>query len=365
MTITLPRAPSSFGSSGSNIAIHAPISEPGAAHIQAVGTRYASYLRRRQNNSTEAEDYEQHILPQELERAKLAESSGDSDTLVLDKVEPELMYLDPSRWKEQDHYLILGLSSLRYMATPAQIKKAYQLRALEFHPDKRAALKDSHDDTFFKCVQRAHEVLSDPTRRRQFDSVDPAIPDDIPKPRLEGSQDFFEVYGPVFEREARFSRRQPVPKLGSMDALREETEAFYRFWTAFDSWRSYEYLDKEKEQTENREEKRWQDKKNKAERTRLKKEDTKRVGALVSQAMALDPRIEMYKEQERLEKERKRAAKEAAAREAELERQLADEQRRQEEALQAEEERKQAAEEKRRRDLKKKEMRAGKKAVRE
>ncbi|KAJ1962300.1 hypothetical protein GGI12_002726 [Dipsacomyces acuminosporus] len=366
MHCRLSSPPPSLSLGTNNIVVHAPISEPSTARLHPVGTCYASYLRRRQNNISEADDYVMHILPQELERAKLSQTSAADDNLVLDKVDSELMYLDPARWKEQDHYLVLGLSSLRYKAAPAQIKRAHQLRALEFHPDKRAAKAPAADaDDFFKCVQRAYEVLSDPIRRRQFDSVDPAISDDIPRAKMEAGQDFFEVYGPVFEREARFSKRQPVPQLGNMGTSREETEEFYRFWTAFDSWRSYEYLDKEKEQTENREEKRWQDKQNKAERTRLKKEDIKRLSTLVSQAMAVDPRIGMYKEQERARKEQKRAAKEAAAKEAELERQRADEQRKQKEAQIVEEERRQAAEEKRRRELKKKEMRAAKKFVRE
>jgi DnaJ family protein C protein 2 len=49
----------------------------------------------------------------------------------------------------------------------------------------------------------------------------------------------------VFEREARFSRIQPVPLLGAPDAGKVEVEQFYDFWYNFDSWRSFEYLDKE------------------------------------------------------------------------------------------------------------------------
>ncbi|KAJ1949300.1 hypothetical protein EC988_004827, partial [Linderina pennispora] len=120
-----------------------------------------------------------------------------------------------------------------------------------------------------------------------------------------------------------------------------------------------------KEATENREEKRWQDKKNKAERMRLKKEDNKRITTLVEQAMAADPRIEKYKEEERKEKELKRIARETAAKKAEMEKQKAEEEKRRIALAKEEEERKQAAEEKRMRDLKKKEMRADKKAVRE
>jgi len=38
---------------------------------------------------------------------------------------------------------------------------------------------------------------------------------------------------------------QPVPGLGTMDATKAEVEEFYDFWYNFDSWRSFEWLDKE------------------------------------------------------------------------------------------------------------------------
>ena len=56
---------------------------------------------------------------------------------------------------------------------------------------------------------------------------------------------FFAEFGPVFEREARFSKKQPVPQLGAYGDSKESVEGFYDFWYNFDSWRSFEYLDKE------------------------------------------------------------------------------------------------------------------------
>lgn len=56
---------------------------------------------------------------------------------------------------------------------------------------------------------------------------------------------FFDKFTPIFEREARFSKKQPVPMLGSYEDSKETVEAFYDFWYNFDSWRSFEYLDKE------------------------------------------------------------------------------------------------------------------------
>ena len=127
-------------------------------------------------------------------------------------------------------------------------------KVLKHHPDKKAGqVGDANDDAFLKCIQKAFEVLTNPERRRQFDSVDPyfeLMQDDVPTQsqvtkHKHPEKFFFEGFAPVFEREARFSRKQPVPMLGAYEDKKETVEAFYDFWYNFDSWRSFEYLDKE------------------------------------------------------------------------------------------------------------------------
>jgi len=121
---------------------------------------------------------------------------------------------------------------------------------------------------------------------------------------------FFKAFTPVFEREARFSRKQPVPMLGSYDDPKETVSSFYDFWYNFDSWRSFEYLDKEvNEGSDNRDDKRYTEKKNKSERARRKKEDTARLRGIVDLALNHDPRIKRIKQEEKEAREAKKKSK--------------------------------------------------------
>lgn len=62
----------------------------------------------------------------------------------------------------RDYYDILGVSRT---ASPDDIKKAYRKLALQYHPDR--AGKDAEEQ--FKLVNEAYQVLSDATKRTQYD----------------------------------------------------------------------------------------------------------------------------------------------------------------------------------------------------
>src|SRR5712664_4631147 len=85
---------------------------------------------------------------------------------------PSLMRTKLISSQSQDHYAVLGLSKYRYKATEEQIKRAHRKKVLRHHPDKKAAAGSTAHDSFFKCIQKATEILLDPVKRRQFDSVD-------------------------------------------------------------------------------------------------------------------------------------------------------------------------------------------------
>lgn len=113
--------------------------------------------------------------------------------------------------------------------------------------------------------------------------------------------------------EGRFSKNQPVPRLGDDKSTKEEVEHFYNFWYNFDSWRSFEYQDEDvPDDNENRDQKRHVERKNNNARKKKKTEDTARLRALVDDCLAGDERIKKFKKEERAGKDKKRLDKEAA-----------------------------------------------------
>jgi curved DNA-binding protein len=71
----------------------------------------------------------------------------------------------------RDYYEVLGVQK---NASDQEIKKAYRKLAREFHPDRNPG--DKQAETKFKEVQEAYDVLSDQTKRAQFDRFGMAGP---------------------------------------------------------------------------------------------------------------------------------------------------------------------------------------------
>ncbi|XP_053677479.1 dnaJ homolog subfamily C member 2 [Anopheles nili] len=222
-----------------------------------------------------------------------------------------LKSLDPKDWKNQDHYAVLGLKGMRFEATDEDIKRAYRKIVLKHHPDKRKALGEEvkQDDDYFHCITMAYETLGTLKNRRAFDSIDPEFDDALPS-QAEVEKDFFASLRDVFKRNSRWNEsRKAAPQLGHDNTTREAVEDFYDFWYNFQSWREFSYLDEEdKEKGQDREERRWIEKQNKAIRLKRKKEESARIRSLVDLAYNNDPRVVRFK---REEKERKLAAKRA------------------------------------------------------
>ncbi|KAL0415870.1 UNVERIFIED_CONTAM: DnaJsubfamily C member 2 [Sesamum latifolium] len=184
-----------------------------------------------------------------------------------------------SEAKQQDHYALLGLSHLRYLATEDQIRKSYREAALRHHPDKQASLllaeeteaakqaKKDEIESHFKAIQEAYEVLIDPVRRRIYDSTD------------EFDDEFLLI-------------------------------VHHRTSSSFKSWREFPHADEfDLEQAESRDHRRWMERQNAKLSEKARKEEYARIRTLVDNAYKRDPRILRRKEEEKAEKQRKKEAK--------------------------------------------------------
>lgn len=63
-----------------------------------------------------------------------------------------------------NHYEILGVSK---NASEEEIKKAFRAKALQYHPDKNPG--NAAAEEMFKKINEAYSVLSDATKRTQYD----------------------------------------------------------------------------------------------------------------------------------------------------------------------------------------------------
>lgn len=277
--------------------------------------------------------------------ASPAAASSKSNTPVVSNEDEDddsdfdesLLDLDPVEYRKHDLYKVLGLEKQRWLATPEEMKAAYRRRVVKHHPDKlkqnprRRALVNPNleDDSFFKLIQKAWQVLTDPGRKADYDACDPTFDESIPEDKeYTSEEEFISAFAPVFARNARFSKKQPVPSLGEALSPRSEVDAFYSFWINIESWRRFEWMDEDEPAgTDNRADKRWHEKKNKAKRDARKKEDNARLIKLVEMAMKRDPRMIKWKEADRVAKAAKKNSKvdaAKAAKEAEIARKAAE-----------------------------------------
>eukprot|EP01094_Clydonella_sp_ATCC50884_P021451 TRINITY_DN4729_c0_g2_i1.p1 TRINITY_DN4729_c0_g2~~TRINITY_DN4729_c0_g2_i1.p1 ORF type:complete len:597 (+),score=268.38 TRINITY_DN4729_c0_g2_i1:204-1994(+) len=280
---------------------------PGQRKVEFAGQAYFQYVQRKLGMSTG-----------EVEEDAEADEVDES---VKEKYEAKKRKRERSALGD-DHYEVLGLGELRFQATAKNIKDAYRKMVLKHHPDKQSGREEEIEDETFKAIKRAYEVLSDPERRRAFDSTDP-FDDSIPsRSDITSDAAFYEHFGPCFVRNSKWCKTSKVPKLGTPKTPYNEVQQFYRFWRQFQTWRDFsEDAEYDLEEAESREEKRWMQRQNKKQTDKKMREERARLNRLVDTAYALDPRVIAHNEKaenrrkERIEKKKKEKA-DAAAEEA-------------------------------------------------
>ena len=67
---------------------------------------------------------------------------------------------------ERDYYAVLGIGR---EASAEDVKKAFRRLARQYHPDLHSGSKKAEMEKKFKELNEAHEVLSDPDKRKKYD----------------------------------------------------------------------------------------------------------------------------------------------------------------------------------------------------
>ena len=93
---------------------------------------------------------------EDLRSAKAGANSPNSNASTSGKLSDADMIA-----REVDHYAVLGVST---DATEKQLKTAYRMRSLQFHPDRKQG-----NTAAFQRISQAYEVLSDPDKRQAYD----------------------------------------------------------------------------------------------------------------------------------------------------------------------------------------------------
>eukprot|EP00418_Pyrodinium_bahamense_P047679 CAMPEP_0179159734 /NCGR_PEP_ID=MMETSP0796-20121207/78039_1 /TAXON_ID=73915 /ORGANISM="Pyrodinium bahamense, Strain pbaha01" /LENGTH=162 /DNA_ID=CAMNT_0020861567 /DNA_START=57 /DNA_END=542 /DNA_ORIENTATION=+ len=81
---------------------------------------------------------------------------------------------------EMQHYDVLGLTE---DAAADDIRKAYRSLALRWHPDKSPPEERAAAESLFKDLAGAYEVLRDPQRRLEYDSLRRSSTPTLQRPR--------------------------------------------------------------------------------------------------------------------------------------------------------------------------------------
>ena len=161
--------------------------------VQCAGESFLEWDSFRNNTGQSFMDDSRHKLSDD-------DDADDDDNAAGGAAALNLLDLPEHALQELSYYEILG--SLPLHATTEQIKKAYHKASLKYHPDKTGR---GREDELFLKVKAAFEVLGDAQKRLAYDST-LDFDDSIPKGN-EPAEEFYETYGPVFQRNLRFDAR--------------------------------------------------------------------------------------------------------------------------------------------------------------
>ena len=119
----------------------------------------------------------------------------------------------------ESYYDVLGVSR---NATETEIKKAYRNLAKKYHPD---VCKEADAEEKFKSINEAYSVLSDESKRRQYDQLGHENFTNASKGNYSGAGGAgfnadFSGFGDIFDFFGGGSRRQSGPRPGDDTLMR-------------------------------------------------------------------------------------------------------------------------------------------------
>ena len=349
MLLALPPIPPEYDLASSGWVTSNSVGILSSKKVEPAGTAYHAYQRARLGMKGD--------VGGKIDAGAETKSSGKSSSKDADAKKraewEEKNKNASSKELEENLYEVLGIGHLGFNASAKQIKRAYQKMLLKLHPDKQGISSSDSDsdgetDPAFLRLQNAWEILSNPERRRGYDSqfdFDDAVPSATTieswAHEKNGEDRFYAKLGDVFERNARFSVKKPVPHIGDATTSLEDVRQFYKFWVTFETWRDFssedEFKNGDLETAESREEKRWMMNKNKSNRAKLKKKEYSRISGLVEAARKHDPRLVRARDAEKKRKAEAKAARAEAKRLEEERKRLEEERKRLEEERKVEE----------------------------
>lgn len=94
-------------------------------------------------------------------------------------------------------YGLLELGEKKFEAGENDINRAYKKVALRCHPDKLGDKYDEKAKSLWLKIQEAYDTLSNPEKRRKYDSSLP-FDEDIPKEGDFDDKSFYDVFSKCF-----------------------------------------------------------------------------------------------------------------------------------------------------------------------
>jgi len=139
--------------------------------IEACDTWSKGYIRRALAGVAFGDNEHLQGAIRDYHKAKeLAEKEGDKDTIREVDVGIKSTKKLLKKFKRKDYYSILGVERT---CTEEELKKGYRKAALKWHPDRHTGANEEEKkkaESHFKDVNEAYSILSNSTKRQQYDS---------------------------------------------------------------------------------------------------------------------------------------------------------------------------------------------------